>query len=178
MLRKISITIIISFMFNFAFSQSWIPVTAGVSFTTKMLGVKVVGNFKGFKGDITFNPEDLNSASILGTVDAATIDTDNNLRNTHLKEKPEFFDVVKFPVIKMKSTKITKNGDKYLGVFNLTIKSVTKSVNIPFTAEITDGKAVFKGSATINRKDWSVGGSTFGMSNDVTINLIINAKQK
>lgn len=92
-----------------SFSQNWKPISTSFSFTTKMLGIKVEGKFKGFQGNITFNPVDLENASISGTVEANTIDTDNNLRNTHLKEKDEFFEVVKFPKIKMASTKIEKS---------------------------------------------------------------------
>jgi polyisoprenoid-binding protein YceI len=160
-----------------SFAQTWKPVSTSFSFTTKMLGIKVEGKFKGFQGNIIFNPADLENASISGTVEASTIDTDNNLRNTHLKEKNEFFEVVKFPKIKMSSTKIEKSGNGYVGTFNLTIKTVTKSLKIPFTADISNEKLVMKGTTTLNRKDWKIGGNTMGMSSDVTINLNINASK-
>ncbi len=159
------------------FAQTWKPVTTSFSFTTKMLGIKVEGKFKGFQGNIIFNPAELETASISGTVEANTIDTDNNLRNTHLKEKEEFFQVAKFPKIKMASTKIEKSGNGYIGTFNLTIKTITKSLKIPFTADISNDKLVMKGSTTLNRKDWKIGGNTMGMSSDVTLNLVINASK-
>jgi polyisoprenoid-binding protein YceI len=155
-------------------AQAWKPATSSIGFTIKMLGVKVEGKFKGFIGTVNFNPDDLSTAVISGTVEANTIDTDNSLRNTHLKEKSDFFEVAKFPKLKMASTKIEKTANGYLGTFNLTIKSITKPVKIPFTVDFKDGKAVFNGSTKINRKDWNIGGNTLGMSSDVTLNLLLN----
>lgn len=174
---KILILFIFLLIFKSGFSQTWKPVTTSFSFTTKMLGIKVEGKFKGFQGNIIFNPAELETASISGTVEANTIDTDNNLRNTHLKEKEEFFQVAKFPKIKMASTKIEKSGNGYVGTFNLTIKTITKSLKIPFTADISNEKLVLKGTTTLNRKDWKIGGNTMGMSSDVTLNLTINASK-
>lgn len=157
-------------------AQTWKPTTTSINFTTKMLGVKVEGKFKGFQGIINFNPSDLDNSNISGTVDAATLDTDNNLRNNHLKEKPEFFDIVKYPKLKMTSTKIEKNPiGGYIGTFNFTVKSITKSLKLPFTVEMSSDKAVFKGTTKLNRKDWQLGGNTMGMSNEVTINITINS---
>jgi polyisoprenoid-binding protein YceI len=168
-------TFIFLLIVNSAFAQNWKPITTAFTFSTKMLGVKVEGKFKGFQGTVAFNPTDLVPSSISGTVESNTIDTDNNLRNSHLKEKSDFFEVEKFPKIKMVSTKIEKAAIGYIGTFNLTIKSITKTVKMPFTVEIINEKAIFKGSTTINRKDWKIGGNTFGLSSDVVINLSINA---
>ncbi len=141
-----------------------------------MLGIKVEGKFKGFQGIINFNPNDLDNSIITGTIEANTLDTDNSLRNNHLKEKPEFFEVVKYPKLKMTSTKIEKNANGgYIGNFNFTVKAITKPLKIPFTVDIIGDKAVFKGSTKLNRKDWQLGGNTMGMSNDVTINITINS---
>ena len=156
-------------------AQVWKPTSTTIGFTTKMLGVKVEGKFKGFQGIINFNPDELEKATISGTVESATIDTDNSLRNTHLKEKSDFFEVIKFPKLKMSSSKIEKSAEGYIGIFNLTIKSITKTLKIPFTVNINNEKAVFKGSTKVNRKEWNLGGNTLGMSNDVNINLLINA---
>lgn len=174
-MKKLKLIFVIGIIsVQFVAAQSWRATTTAIGFTAKMLGVRVDGKFKGFQGNIIFDSNNLNTASISGSVDAATIDTDNNLRNTHVKEKKEFFEVVKFPKLKMESTKIEKSGSGYLGTFNFTVKSITKTLKIPFTVDISGDKAVFKGNVKINRKDWGIGGNTLGMSNDVTLNLLIN----
>jgi polyisoprenoid-binding protein YceI len=156
------------------FSQSWQPVSAAVGFSLKMFGVSVEGKFKGLNVVIKFDPENLASNSIAATVDATTIDTDNTLRNRHLREKEDFFEVAKYPKISMKSTKIEKTANGYTGYFDMTIKSITKPVKVPFAFLSTGNKATFSGNFIVNRRDWAIGGNTLGMANDVTINLTIN----
>ena len=158
-------------------AQNWKPVSASISFKTKMLGVTVDGHFGGFVGTIRFNPNDLTNAYLAGSVEASTVDTDNSLRNKHLKEKEEFFLVQKFPTLRMKSTKIERDGVNYMGLFELTMKGITKVIRMPFTFKQEGNIGVFDGHTTINRKEWAVGGSTFGMSSDVAIHVLINAVQ-
>lgn len=155
-------------------AQNWQPVSASVGFSLKMLGVTVEGKFKGLTANLKFDPVNLATSSIVASVDAVTIDTDNSLRNRHLREKEDFFEVAKYPKITMKSTKIEKNGDSYVGYFDLTIKKITKNIKIPFTFTQTADKAVFNGKTSVNRRDWALGGNTLGMANDVTINLVVN----
>ncbi|WP_298359031.1 YceI family protein [Runella sp.] len=157
------------------FSQNWQPVTAAVGFSLKMFGVSVEGKFKGLNAVIKFDPENLASNSIVATIDATTIDTDNTLRNRHLREKEDFFEVAKYPKISMKSTKIEKTANVYTGYFDMTIKSVTKPVKVPFTFLSAGNKATFSGNFIVNRRDWAIGGNTLGMANEVTINLTVNA---
>lgn len=157
------------------FGQTWQPVSSSIGFSVKMLGVSVEGSFKGLTANIKFNPDAPNTGSISATVDAATVDTDNSLRNRHLREKKDFFEVANYPKISLKSNRIEKAANGYTGHFDLTIKSITKSVKVPFTFSETSNKATFTGTFIINRRDWALGGNTFGMSNDVTIHLTVNA---
>ena len=157
------------------YAQQWKPVTAGVSFKIKMLGSTINGKFKGFSGVLKFDVNDLNNASLMAFVEAATLNTDNNIRNRHLKEKEDFFNVSKYPFITMKSTKIEKVGNDFVGYFDLTIKETTKNVKIPFTFKQDGNNATFLGSTTINRREWAVGGGTLGMSDDVTFTILVNA---
>lgn len=163
---------------NIIFAQNWKPITAGVNFKMKMLGTSVNGNFKGFSGSLKFDPNDLASSSLIGTVDATTVDTDNNFRNRHIREKEEFFNVAKYPKLKMKTTKIEKEGSNYVGYFDLTMKETTKNVKIPFIFKREGDKATFQGSTVINRRDWKVGGGTFGMGENVTFTITINATKE
>ena len=163
--------------FNASFAQKWTPTTGTAKFSTKMLGVGVNGSFKGIKANIDFNSENPTNSSIFASVDATTVFTDNSLRDTHMREKPEFFEVAKYPTVSLKSTAIVKNGTSYIGTFNFTIKNVTKPVKIPFTFTQTGDKATFVASFEINRNDWNFGGNTMGMSDKVKLNLSLNAQQ-
>jgi polyisoprenoid-binding protein YceI len=104
----------------------------------------------------------------------STLNTDNGLRNSHLKDKPEYFDVAKYPTIKMKTTKIIKEGSNFIGYFDLTMKDKTKNIKIPILFAQEGETATLQGSTIINRRDWEVGGQSLGMSNDVTFTIVVN----
>ncbi len=158
-------------------AQNWKPTTATINFKTKMFGVAVDGSFKGLTGAVVFDQNNPASATISASVDAKTVDTDNSLRDRHLREKEEFFNVVKYPTISMKSTKIEKTASGFVGYFDLTMKGTSKNIKIPFIFVQTGTTGQFKGNATINRKDWKVGGNTMGMSDDVLLTLQLNVTQ-
>lgn len=158
-------------------AQKWVPTSGTVKFKISMLGLGVNGTLSGIKANVDFNPENTANSSIFATVDSKTVFTDNKLRDTHLKEKPEFFESDKYPVITLKSNSITKSSDGYVGTFDLTIKKVTKSVKIPFKFTQADNKGTFSAKFDINRKDWNFGGNTVGMGDKVTISLSLNANR-
>jgi polyisoprenoid-binding protein YceI len=159
---------------NMINAQYWNVQSTNISFQASMFGADVDGTFKGFKGTVIFDPLHPESAGISGSVDAATLFTDNNLRDRHLKEKDQFFEVGKYPRISMKSTRIEKTASGYVGTFDLTLKTVTKSVSIPFRFLKNGANASMKGAAEINRKDWKFGGNTLGMSDKVKLNIELN----
>ena len=163
-----------------SFGQTYTPTDAGskVYFVIKNFGINTGGTFDGLAGSITFDPANLSAASFNVTVDAKTVDTDIEARDNHLR-KAEYFDVEKYPKISFRSTKITAtNKDGYLFMFGVvTIKNVSKEISFPFTQTSKDEGILFKGDFKLNRKEFGVGGSSFSLSDDVTIQLSIFAKK-
>lgn len=152
-------------------------VNSKVQFVIKNLGFKTGGDLTGLKGSIRFDPRQYANSAFDVTVDAATIDTDNNTRDGHLRGE-EYFDAEKFPLIRFQSTKVmqsTKSGRFYM-YGNLTIKGVTKPVEFGFGATPKDGGFVFDGSFQINRRDFGVGGSSVTLSDKLTVKLNVFAK--
>lgn len=159
--------------------SSLTPVDADskVHFVIKNFGIKTGGDLKGLKGNIKFYPANPGASSFDVSVDAATIDTDNEGRDEHLR-KPEYFDAEKFKTIEIKSTKVTvaKTGGKFYIYANLTIKGVTKPVEFPFSVNTKNGGYVFTGEFQINRRDFGVGGSSVSMSDNLTVSLSVFAR--
>jgi polyisoprenoid-binding protein YceI len=149
-----------------------------VQFVIKNFGIKTGGDFTGLKGNIKFAPENLSVSSIDVTVDANTIDTDNESRDGHLRQK-EYFDVAAYKTIRFKSTKITVStvAGRYYVFGELTIKGVTKPVEFGFGATPKDGGYVFDGTFRINRRDFGVGGSSISLSDNLTVSLSVLAKK-
>lgn len=160
--------------------QTYTPTDAGskVHFVIKNFGINTGGSFDGLAGSITFDPANLSSASFNVTIDAKTVDTDIEARDNHLR-KAEYFDVEKYPKISFRSTKVTAtNKDGYLYMFGvITIKNVSKDISFPFTQTSQDGGILFKGDFKLNRREFGVGGSSFSLSDDVSIELSIFAKK-
>jgi polyisoprenoid-binding protein YceI len=157
------------------FAQNWSPTTGSVKFSLKMLGVMVDGKLGGIKANLNFDNN--TPTSIYASVETKTIDTDNSLRDSHLKEKPEFFQPEKYPTIVMNSKSITKTSKGFEGLFDVTIKGITKSVKVPFTFLENGSTGTFSGQFVIDRTDWKFGGNTFGMGDDVKINVSLNVKK-
>jgi polyisoprenoid-binding protein YceI len=159
--------------------HSFLPVDEGstVSFKIKNFGINSEGSFKGLRGTIVWDLQDVAADSFDVSIDAASINTDNNMRDEHLR-KDAYFDVEKYPRIRLVSTAVTAVGGNghYKLTGKLTIKSTTKEISFPFLAAPAGDDYIFKGSFTINRRDFDVGGaSTLG--NDVTVSLRVLARR-
>ncbi len=155
-----------------------VPIDANskVNFVIKNFGIKTGGDFKGVKGTIKFYPANLTTSDFDVTVDAATIDTDNESRDAHLR-KAEYFNVATYKTIQLKSTKIvlSSTAGRYYMYANLTIKGVTKPIEFGFGATPKDGGYIFDGEFKINRRDFGVGGSSVSLSDKLTVSLSVLA---
>lgn len=176
-MKKIILTLLVSLICLLATSQNqvWKVTNSKVGFKIKNAGLTVDGSFKGLEADIAFDPAKAYGNKIEASVDVKTINTSSNTRDKHLK-KEEYFDAEKFPKITMKSSSFSKGDDgKFKGFFNLSIKGTTKTVPVIFSFVETNGKATFMGTFKINRLDYKVGESSWVMSDDVNITIVIEA---
>ncbi|WP_290793554.1 YceI family protein [Flavihumibacter sp. UBA7668] len=149
-----------------------------VTFTINNFGSGVDGSFRGLKGKIEFNPDKVASSSIMVTVDAATIETGINMRNRHLRGD-KYFDAEKFPLISIAGSdfKSTGSPDTYNMTAKLTIKGISKSFLLTFTARQQKDGVLFEGRFNINRRDFNVGGGSISLSEEVRVRLKVLAKQ-
>lgn len=166
------------FLISSTVAQTLKPQEEGssVKFKIKNFGSIVTGTMKGVQGTIEFDPAQLTAARFDVSVDATTVDTNSGMRDRHLK-KDEYFDVEKYPRLRFVSTSVTPSGTgKYVVTGTLTIKSTTKSISFPFTHSSVGGNAVFEGEFSLNRRDFSVGGGSFSLSDDLKVLLKISAR--
>ena len=123
---------------------------------------KVRGTFREVEGTIHLDAQDPTKSSAQVTVKVASITTDQDQRDTHLRTG-DFFDVENFPELTFTSTSAEKVDDEtYKLTGDLTIKGVTKPVTVEFeysgSAKDPFGnlRAGFEGKAEVNRKDWGL----------------------
>ena len=143
-----TIILIIASSFNVFMSQEW--KIADSSFV-KFDGGDPSGQFGGLKGTVNFDPNDLATSKFIVTLDVATINTGNGMKNTHAKSA-KWFDVEKYPTIQFTSSEIVKATAGYEAKGTLSMHGVQKEVVIPFIFEDN----TFKGSLTINRLDYNI----------------------
>jgi polyisoprenoid-binding protein YceI len=149
---------------------------SSIRFIIGNFGFDVTGSFKGLRGMINFDPQHLANANFDVDVDANSIDTDNSLRDSHLRGD-SYFDVKNHPRIRLVSTKIgmSKTGD-FVITGKLTIKNTTQLISFPFSATPTADGYRFKGVFKIKRKDFDIGG-TSTVSDELQVSLSIAAKK-
>jgi polyisoprenoid-binding protein YceI len=138
------------------------PPHTSVSFKVRHMMINDVrGTFDKVDGTILLDPKSLANSSVNVTIETASVNTRNEKRDGHLKS-PDFFDVAAHPSITFKSKKIVKKGEQWVAVGDLTIRSVTKEIELPFTVSgpVTSpyGQTVIavSASAEINRQDFGV----------------------
>lgn len=160
-----------------------------LSFRIRHLISRVRGTFGEWEGTIVTDPDRLAGGSVEVRINTASIDTNNERRDNHLRSD-EFFDAANHPVITFRSRNVAVQGKKVRVAGDLTMRGVTKPVVLE--GEVlglgVDGQGKrrigFEASTTINRLDYGVswnravegGGVTLG--DEVDIALVVSAVQQ
>lgn len=124
---------LIFFLTSTVYAAEWKvdPDHSEIRFRIRHIHTTISGQFPDFKGEIFFDPEDLDQSRFDFTVKVDSVDTKNGKRDNHLRSK-DFFDADTFPVMSFASSKIIhKSGDMYELHGDMTIKGVTRSIQIP-----------------------------------------------
>ena len=132
-----------------------------VGFSVKhMVIAKTTGSFNDFDASFEVDPSDLSTFAVTATIQAASIDTNNDRRDNHLRSA-DFLDVANHPTITFESSKLSTMGGKHVLHGNLTIRGVTQAVEIPIEivgpVTVGDNTIVgFAGTLTIDRREYDV----------------------
>jgi polyisoprenoid-binding protein YceI len=137
------------------------PVHSEVGFTARHFGVsKVKGRFDKFEGTFVTGEDPL-SSSVTATIDATSINTNQEQRDAHIRSA-DFFHVEEHPSLTFVSTGIKEDGGDYLLEGDLTIRGVTKPVSLKlevngFGPDAYGGtRGGFTATGEINRSDFGV----------------------
>lgn len=102
------------------------PVWSALEFEVKKVGlIPIKGRIPGFTGTIRGGER----PAIEGTVDVSSITTFDETRDNHL-QSPDFFDAQRFPELRFESREVAVSGDELVVRGDLTIKGVTKPVEL------------------------------------------------
>ncbi|MFT3825453.1 MAG: YceI family protein [Chitinophagaceae bacterium] len=163
------------------------PLHSEVTFKVKHLVISsVTGKFTSIEGSVESEKDDFTDAKIEFSAEVESISTGNDQRDGHLKS-PDFFDASSHPKVKFVSTQVSqKDKSDYVVKGDLTIRGVTKPVELQVefggTQKDFYGNTVagFELSGKINRQDfglqWSAVTETGGIVVSDEVKIFANVE--
>ncbi len=167
-----------------------------ITFSVKHFFTPVMGSFEDFDVELVYDAEDVSNSTVSANIRVASIDTENERRDGHL-QSGDFFDAETYPEITFRSTSVRSAGpNKLVATGPLTIKDVTREVELPITLEGVqeipaemqemlggvNRVASFTAMLNIDRRDFGVGvgnwAATAVVGGDVEIEIALEANQK
>jgi len=139
---------------------------------------KIVGRFNQFDATLDFDPQSPENLILNGTVQADSIDFNNeDLQNT--LQEPDWFDTAQFPQLVFTSTNVSANGDNnFLINGTLTMRGITQDIvlNATFnggadnilTRKYTIG---FSANTALKRSDYGMDTFTAFVGDEIEIEL-------
>lgn len=163
------------------------PAHAWIGFKTNHAGwAKAHGTFNKVSGTLSFDKTDVTKSSVDLTIDAASIDTNHEKRDTHLKS-PDFLNTAEFPTITFKSKSIEKTGEKTAKVTgDMTVIGTTKPVVLdvvwnaesPLPWDKSKIKTGFSATGSINGADFGLSKmASFGIGPEIELDIDIEANK-
>ena len=155
---------------------------SGALFRVKHVGVSNFwGRFNHVSGSFEL-AEDAAKCSVQVTIEAASVDTNSEGRDKHVKG-PDFFNVKEYPRITFVSQKVRVDGDDYHVTGDLTLVGETREVTIPMTkigeASTRMGdKCGFEGEFTFDRKDFGMSALAGALGTEIRCVLFIEANKE
>ena len=162
------------------------PAHSGVEFSAKHLGIATVrGAFNEFEG--SFEVGEDGSARARGTVEVASIDTNEDQRDAHLRSE-DFFQAEVHPQLSFESTEIRPlDEDTFLIHGDLTMRGVTRPIVLEAELEGTEidpwgnERVALEARGELNRRDWNMtfnqalGSGNMLVSDKIKLSLDISA---
>jgi polyisoprenoid-binding protein YceI len=154
-----------------------------ISFTYNQMGSRVYGTFGKFEATLDFDTDNLADAHTSLHIDLTSIDAGSEDANTELV-KPAWFDTEKFPVAVFESKRFTQDPkikNLYLIYGQLTLKGITREVQVPVELKPDNAIGVFDGELVLNRDEFGLGAGEWAdtvVSKDIAIKFKVVAPQQ
>ena len=159
------------------------PENSKVEFVASKVTRSHNGSFKQFSGAIDLAPDNIPTSRVTIDIDTASVATDTDRLTAHL-QKPDFFDVAKFPKGTFVSTKIEpgiKASTNYEVTGNFDLHGVKKSITFPAMITVTADSVSVTAEFAINRKDFGIVYQNIGddlIRDEVVIKLTLKVPRK
>ena len=151
-----------------------------VGFTAMQVGAPVEGEFEIFEADIEFDPDDPVASTAKVVIDINSVNSHSTERDSAIRSAG-LFDVETWPEAVFEATSFRSGNvdGQYIAIGTLTIRGVTRGVEMAFYLSVDGQVAHAQGSLDILRLDYGVGqgmwADTSVVANEVTITIDIRA---
>ncbi|MDJ0894223.1 MAG: YceI family protein [Alphaproteobacteria bacterium] len=168
-----------------AVASTWtvVPEQSRLVFAGTQLGGVFNGEFRSFDAAIKFDPADPASSAIDVSVDVTSFFTGSSDRDGQAA-RADWFDFAKFPLASFTVKEVRTNGEAgFEAVADLSIRSITREVVLPFTFAVDGDMAKVDGEVTLDRTAYDVGIGQWSTEEvvafpvKVTIDLVLQRAQ-
>lgn len=156
-----------------------VPSESTVVFTATQNNAPIKGKFTDIKGDIQFDPEQLQTSKVMIEIDTRSVETPLKDISDALKTS-DWLESKLFPKANFETTEITKQDPQHFqAIGNLTIRNKTFPAIVDFTVtEYSADKALVKGKTTLKRTPFGVGQGDWASTNDIKDEVTVDFNLK
>ena len=129
------------------------------------------GRFHRFRGRVSLDRDDLTTARVTFSVETASIDTANRLRDDHLRSE-DFFAVTRFPTATFESDRVERAAAGVSLVGRLTMRGVTRPLTIPVQVETIPVRVEIGDQALRAKGEFEIQRTAFGIAYQSRLNPI------
>ncbi|WP_020590944.1 YceI family protein [Kiloniella laminariae] len=128
-----------------------------VGFVAKQSGAEVPGVFEHYQAEITFHPEELTDSHIRVEITTESVNTQSGDRDKLIRSDA-FFDSAAHPKAIFEASSFEQlSPDSFVAHGSLTMRGVTKKIDLPFQASVEGDELRAQGAAEISRLDYGIG---------------------
>jgi cytochrome b561/polyisoprenoid-binding protein YceI len=147
-----------------------------LSFATAWSGDPIQGRFERWTAAIAFSPDALDKSKVSVSIDMASARTGDEQRDASLPA-PDWFDSAAHPKATFTATKFEKAGaDRYVAHGSLSLRGVTKPIDLPFRLTITGNTAKVAGETSLDRTQFGVGQGEFTATDQVPAKVTVRVE--
>lgn len=152
-----------------------------ISFTYNQFTSRAYGTFGKFEATLDFDTDNPAAAHAALRIDLDSIDAGSSDANEEL-QKPAWFDTASYPLATFESSGVNAlSNDRYLITGKLTLRGITRVVEVPVQLKTDNAIGIFDGQLTVKRSDFNIGEGEWAdgvVSNDINIRFRMVAPQQ
>jgi polyisoprenoid-binding protein YceI len=145
-----------------------------LGFNGTFQGEEFSGSFGKFEAKISYDASKLDSSSFDVDIDLASVSTGDQDRDSALPGS-DFFNIAKFPSAHFVANRFYKSGDEVIASGTLTLKGVSKPVDLSVNFVPKGAGATLDVSASVKRLDFDVGAGEYADTSTIANEVNIKA---